>query len=407
MQPHPNPVLSPAEHQRFEAARSHFPGALSQSYLDVASRGLIPAEAPDLAFLHLMQRVQGRADKHAYFELVENTRRSFAKLVGAAPDEIAMTKNVSDGLNMVAASIGWSPGDEVLLCSAVEHPNNIYVWRNLEQQGVSVRDFPSPDGLFPIDAVIELLERGSRARVVAVSATSFTPGFRVDLDRLGLACRRAGAHLVVDGAQAAGILHIDLAKTPIDALSVSTQKGLCSLYGMGFLYVRKAFAETLTPRYLARFGVDIDASHEADYDPGPVKYQHGAQRFDLGNYNFLATLLVGDALGLLNNLGTPAIERHVTHLAAELSHGLLSLGAPIAAPANARRANMVSIASQGEPGAVVQLQQHLQRNKVQAAVRRNAIRFSFHFYNNMADVEAALQACKTWLEPHGSSLRKR
>ncbi|WP_415838293.1 aminotransferase class V-fold PLP-dependent enzyme [Polaromonas hydrogenivorans] len=114
------------------------------------------------------------------------------------------------------------------------------------------------------DDVIEALQGSHRARVVTLSATSFKPGFRADLDRLGAACRNAGVRLVVDGAQSIGITHLDLARTPIDAFAVSTQKGLCSLYGMGFLYVRREFAESLAPRYLARFGVDIDASHEAD-----------------------------------------------------------------------------------------------------------------------------------------------
>jgi cysteine desulfurase/selenocysteine lyase len=399
------PGLSASESHAFEAARARFPGALSQSYIDVASRGLVPENAPALAFAHLTQRVQGRADKHAYFETVEEARQGVARLLGASPGEIAITKNISDGLNMVASSIDWRAGDEVFLCSAVEHPSNIYVWRNLERQLVSVRDFPSPDGLFPIDEVLQALEGKHRARVVAVSATSFLPGFRVDLDRLGAACRRAGARLIVDGAQCAGITHIDLSKTPVDGLAVSTQKGLCSLYGMGFLYVRKEFAETLTPRYLSRFGVDIDASHEADYDPGPVKYQRSAHRFDLGNYNFLAATLVSDTLKLLNGLGTEAIDRHVTALATELSTGLVNMGAPVRAPARVSRANIVCIESRRGPSPARELQQHLKASNIQTALRRNVVRFSFHLYNDMSDVEAAQRACETWFERHGPSLK--
>lgn len=87
---------------------------------------------------------------------------------------------------------------------------------------------------------------------------------------------------MVDGAQSAGSTHVDVEKTPIDALAMSTQKGLCSVYGMGFLYVRRDFAEELRPRYLARFGVDIPATHEADYDAAPIRLQPAALRFDLG-----------------------------------------------------------------------------------------------------------------------------
>lgn len=398
------PTLSPSDTQRIAAARHRFPGALTQTYFDVASRGLLPDDAPDRAHEHMQQRVQGTADKYAYFALVDKARAGFAQLIGAATDEIAITKNISDGLNMVAASMEWRAGDEVFLCSGVEHPNNIYAWRNLEGLQVSVRDFPSVDGLFPTDAVIEALQGSHRARVVTLSATSFKPGFRAELDRLGAACRSADVRLVVDGAQSIGVTHLDLARTPIDAFTASTQKGLCSLYGMGFLYVRREFAESLTPRYLARFGVEMEANHEADYDDAPIKYQAAAQRFNLGNYNFLAALLVGDTLELLNGVGTQAIDTHVTGLAAALSAGLMDLGAPVARAPDALRANMVCIESRN-PDAAASLQAHLQAHKVMAAVRRNALRFSLHLYNNQADVDVALAACKSWLDLHGTTLQ--
>jgi selenocysteine lyase/cysteine desulfurase len=399
-----SPVLSAAESRAFEAARARFPGAVSQSYIDVASRGLVPENAPQLAFDHLTDRVHGRADKAAYFETVEEARRGIARLIGASADEIAITKNISDGLNMVANAIDWRAGDEVFLCSGVEHPANIYVWRNLEQMGVTVRDFPPAGGEFPVQAVLEALQGSHRARVVTVSGTSFVPGFRADLDRLGAACRAAGVRLVVDGAQSAGITHFDLSRTPVDAMAMSTQKGLCSLYGMGFLYVRAEFAEKLAPRYLSRFGVDIPATHEADYNPGPVKYQRGAHRFDLGNYNFLAATLVVDTLKLLNQLGTQAIDRHVTSLAAQLAGGLIGIGAPVRTPAPGRGANIVCIESRRGPQPLAELHRHLKECKVQAALRRNVLRFSFHFYNKLDDVEAAQAACGTWLRKHGDRL---
>jgi cysteine desulfurase/selenocysteine lyase len=399
-----SPALTEAEARAFEAARARFPGALTQSYIDVASRGLMPGNAPQLAHDHLMDRVHGRADKKAYFETVERARAGIARLIGARSDEIAITKNISDGLNMVATAIDWRAGDEVFLCSGVEHPSNIYVWRNLEKLGVKVRDFTAADGEFPTDAVIQALEGRHQARVVTVSGTSFVPGFRADLERLGAACRAAGAHLVVDGAQTTGITHVDMERMPVDAFAMSTQKGLCSVYGMGFLYVRTEFAQALSPRYLSRFGVDISATHEADYDPGPVNYQRGALRFDLGNYNFLAAALAVDTLDLLSGLGTSAIDRHVTALAGGLAERLREAGAPVRGAAPGRRANIVCIESSQGPGPVAQLQRHLKECNVQAALRRNVVRFSFHFYNNAGDVQAAEAACTSWLRKNAQTL---
>lgn len=385
---------------KFAHARSKFPGALTQVYIDVASRGLMPADAPQIAHDHLQERVLGRADKAAYFAVLEQARSGIAQLLHAHVDEIAITKNVSDGLNMVANAMDWQAGDEVWLCSAVEHPNNLYAWRNLEDLGVKVRDFEAEGGEFPIDAAIQALRGNHRARVITVSGTSFLPGFRVDLDRLGAACRATGVRLVVDGAQSIGITHIDVDKTPIDALAMSTQKGLCSVYGMGFLYVRREFAEQLRPRYLARFGVDIPATHEADYDASPIRLQPAALRFDLGNYNFLAATLVTRTLDLLNDLGSQEIDDHVCRLAKRLGDGLVQLGVPLGLPRLGQQANLVCIESRRGQAPALALQEYLKTHNIQAAVRRNAVRFSFHFYNSEEDVDTALDGCSGWLTKH-------
>ena len=401
MTPAPDSPASKAS--AIEKIRNRFPGTSLRAHLDVASRSLIPASAQEIAASHLAERINGVIDKDRYFGLVEHARRSFAMMINASSAEVAITKNVSEGLNIVATSINWDCGDEVFLCSDIEHPNNVYTWRNLEHRGVVVRDFPARAGLFPIDDVIDALQKSSRARVVTVSATSFKPGFRTDLDALSKACRAVGAYLVVDGAQSAGITHTDVERTGIDALAVSTQKGLCSLYGMGFLYVRKEFAETLIPSQLARFGVTIDATHEADYDPGPIHYRPGALRFDVGNYNFLAAALVGSSLDMLLSVGTEAIDQHVTALASSLAHQLIAAGLPVIWPEGALSANMVCIDMAKDPLAAASLQRYLQENQVQAAVRRNLLRFSIHVYNNESDIDAAAAVTKRWADQRRAS----
>ena len=401
----PDFALPANQVEAFAAARARFPGALSQSYIDVASRGLLPGDLPQLAYDHLQKRVLGHADKKAYFEIVETARRGVARLLNAQTHEIATTRNVTDGLNMVANSLVWEDGDEVFLCSGVEHPANLYVWRNLEALGVKVHDLPAANGQFPVEALEAALAKSRRPRLVALSATSFVPGFRANLDRVGASCRSVGALLVVDGAQAVGITHLDVATMPIDALAFSTQKGLCCLYGMGFLFVREAVAAQMKPRYLSRFGIDMTGTHEADYDTGPIELQRGALRFELGNHNFLASLLVGHTLDLINGLGTPAIDRHVTTLGSRLAEGLIAAGAPVRVPLPGAQANIVSIESRQGVTPVGLLHEHLKSCNVHAALRRNVVRFSFHFYNVKSDVDAALDACKHWLSQHGDKLR--
>jgi cysteine desulfurase/selenocysteine lyase len=399
-----NVTLTHDRERALAAARAHFPGASAQVYIDVASRGLMLTHAPQTAFDHLQERVMGRADKAAYFELVETARNGIAQLLNAAPDEIAITKNVSEGLNFIATAFDWRAGDEVLICPDIEHPNNVYAWRNLEARGVTVRTVAAVSGELTLETVRSVLEGEHRIRVLSVSATSFISGARVDLQALGELCRAHGVYSVVDGAQAVGITHIDLEKTPVDALAMSTQKGLCSVYGMGFLYVRHALAQCLRPQSLARFGVEISATHEADYDPGPIVYQSGARRFDMGNYNFLGAALVKGSLELLNQIGTAAIDAHVTRLSTQLAEGLIAMGAPVQHCEQSARANMVCLASRTGPDAAHTLQAHLKKNSIQVAVRRNVVRFSFHLYNNEADVSAALESIEIWLQRNRSKL---
>jgi cysteine desulfurase/selenocysteine lyase len=380
----------------FAAFRARFPGTADQVYLDVASRSLMPASALEIALAHLQERVQGRVDKHRYFEVVEEARSRFARLIGAQPCEIALTKNVSEGLNIVASAIQWRAGDEVVLCSAIEHPNNVYAWRNQEPRGAHITDLPADEGEFPLDAVIARLRSAKPPRVVAVSATSFRPGFRTDLQTLGTECHRAGALLVVDGAQSVGVTHLDVSSMNISALAVSTQKGLCALYGMGFLYVQRALAETLRPAQLARFGVEISATHEADYDSGPIAFRQAALRFDLGNYNFLAARLVNDSLALLETCGTAAIDVHVTGLADQLAQELAAAGLPVLSPRNGPRSHIVCLGMSG-PEPAASLQRYLANDRVQAAVRGRTVRFSIHAYNNVQDIRCAAESAGGWL----------
>lgn len=380
----------------FAYVRSRFSGTNSQAYLDVSSRSLIPDSALEVARKHLQDRVLGCVDKKKYFAIIEETRSRFATLIGAEACEIALTKNVSEGLNIMAAAITWASGDEVVLCSEIEHPNNVYSWRNQESRGAVIADLPSDHGEFPLDAVVARLRSAKPPRVVAVSATSFRPGFRTDLLRLGNECERAGALLIVDGAQSVGVTHLDVSAMKISALAVSTQKGLCALYGMGFLYVRRELAETLKPAQLARFGVEISATHEADYDAGPITFRRGALRFDLGNYNFLAANLVNDSLTLIESCGTVAIDAHVTKLADLLSEELAAAGLPVLSPTQGPRSHIVCIEMKGGSEPAASLQQSLASDGVQAAVRGRMVRFSIHFYNNAQDIRRAAESARKW-----------
>jgi cysteine desulfurase/selenocysteine lyase len=128
-------------------ARSHFPATQDCTYLDLGGRGILSKEVRAAIEAHLDDATYGKVDKDRLFEKTEEARNRFAQLINADPDEIAYTKNVSEGLNIVANSLDWQSGDNVIICPQLEHPNNIYLWLNLQRSGVEVRSPPSINAL--------------------------------------------------------------------------------------------------------------------------------------------------------------------------------------------------------------------------------------------------------------------
>lgn len=115
----------------------------------------------------------GEEIKEEYANTLTRVRSSFAKLIGAKPHEVAVTKNVSEGLNAIGSAMDWKPGDNVVICTELEHPNNVYLWMNLADRGVEVRGVKSKDGMIEAATIAEAID--ARTRIVSVSTVTFTP----------------------------------------------------------------------------------------------------------------------------------------------------------------------------------------------------------------------------------------
>jgi cysteine desulfurase/selenocysteine lyase len=382
--------------------RALFPGAERRVYLNIAAKGLVPTTVRDVVAAYMDDCVDGTSDKDLLRAQVDQVRASFATMIGADADEVGITKNVSEGLNLFAASLEWSPEDNVVICPELEHPNNIYLWYNLRRRhGVEVRALPSEEGHMPIEAMVGAMD--DRTKVVTFPTISFAPGFVTRLAPLVSRAKEVGALTVADGAQSVGALETDVRALGIDAMAVGCQKCLLSVYGFGFLYVRRAVAERLVPIHVARYGIDLDA-HETAYSDGPLDYAAGARRFDLGNYNYLGMSATRASLSLINEIGVPTIERHVRGLAARLAEGLIELGLPVVG--GEPGPHLAHIVSSGRLGGgrhytaddpeVNELYRHLVDAETVFSLRSGVLRFSFGLYNDESDVERVLGTVRAW-----------
>jgi len=343
-------------------------------------------------------------NKELMFQRTAETRSLFAQLIHASPDEIAYTKNISDGLNMIAAGFDWTEGDNVIVCADLEHPNNVYPWLNQHRRGLRIKMIGHNKGHMPVEDMIAAID--DKTKVMTASTVTFSPAFRTDIDLLGKICRERGILFLVDAAQSAGTVDIDVNKSNVDALAVSTQKGLLALYGMGFLYVRKEWAERMKPAYLARFGVDLGDAHESDIGATEYSFMPGAHRFDLGNYNYVGIAAAHASLSFLLRLGVKNIEAHTTKLGHALASGLIDLGLPVCGGKPATHiAHSVTVGDFGSGSdkytsneTVNGLFHHLIENRIKLSMRRGVMRFSFHAYNNQEDVDKVLHVARAFLK---------
>lgn len=400
---------TPSAAAAIAALRQNYPATSNWTYVDVAARGLLSVGTRDAIDAYLDHRMANGGDKAWMFHQVEKARNGFAALVGAEPDEIALTKNVSEGVNTIASAIPWREGDNVVFCETLEHPANVFPWYNLSRlKGVQIKSVAAANGRIPLERVFEAID--SRTRLVAVSSVSFSPGFKFPIKALADYCRARGVLVLVDAAQSVGLLHTDVKALGIDAFAVSTQKGLLALYGLGFLYVRRELAETLEPVYLSRAGVRLESGHEAALaDASNYALAPAARRFDVGNFNFIGAVAVEHSMRELAAIGTVAIESYVCALAAKLATGLADLGLPVfGGPENAERAHIVAVghdlsdqhdAISDAP--MLSLHQHFEAAQVRHTIRRGMLRFSFHYYNNNDDVSRIIAAARQWTAKMG------
>jgi len=185
--------------------RELFPVHESCVYLNNA--GVSP---PSIRVLEALEAYHACHARHGCAELFtryRHTGKRIKEILGALlscpPDTLALTRNTSEGMNIVAQGLDWNPGD-IVLGLHHEYPANVYPWWNLEEKGVVFRQLPS--SACPSD--FSLLEQGmnDRVRLVTVSGVNWCTGHVVDLDRLGRLCSRRNALLVVDVAQSLGVV---------------------------------------------------------------------------------------------------------------------------------------------------------------------------------------------------------
>ncbi len=271
------------------------------AYMNCAYMGPFPRESAQAAqeAIGLKDRPD-RIREGLFFETTSQVREELGKLLGAPADRFALTNGASDGVYSVARGIDWHPGDQVLTVTG-DFPSNFYTWAQLACRGVELKTVAQDELLASL---------GPRTRVLSVSWVAYNSGYKIDLAKLGQACRDNGTLLIVDLSQGAGVLDLRLADLPVDAATCCGYKWLLSPYGTGFAYFTPEWTERL--RVTDVYWESLEGAEDFNSLPREGwKFAPGARRFDsTETASFLNLYPMRASLRFLQRVGTRTIEDH-------------------------------------------------------------------------------------------------
>ena len=324
-------------------------------------------------------------DDAVFFEAPVRIRASLAKMIGAKPEEIALTTGASSGLQAVAHLLTWQPGDEVLTAKG-EFPLQYATWKPMEERaGVKLRIIAPRERFMTADDLIAAIT--PRTRVVSVSHVRFDDGSLLDVARVAAACHAQGALLVLDASQSCGAVPMDVHELGADFLVAAGYKWLLSPYGTGLFWARSEHLQTARPGPYYWAAQGTDSFFELNLvDPEPSR---SAKRWDTAeaatyfNFNLAA---MNASVEFVLRVGPEQVREHNRRLIELLFETLPDDCVP-ASPLESARRGPSGCFTARTAEKTAELYQKLQREKIIVSMREGKIRVSPHLFNSERDID--------------------
>jgi cysteine desulfurase/selenocysteine lyase len=312
-------------------------------------------------------------------------RQLLAKLIHAKQaDDIALLKNTSEALSVVAHGLAWQTGDNIVI-SDQEFPSNRIVWESLQDRGVEVRQVSLTSANSSEQTLIQSCD--ARTRLLAISSVQYASGLRVDLAPLGQFCRDQSILFCVDAIQSIGALKFDVEAINADFVMADGHKWMLGPEGLALFYCHKAARDQLR---LHQFGWHM-VEHYEDFDRKDWQIATTARRFECGSPNMLGIHALHASVSLLLATGMPHIQQAVL----ANSETLFTL------IKNSTNLECITDMTAGRYGGIVVLRhkdipaahlyRYLMQHRVLCALRGGGVRFSPHFYTPREQLQQAVK----------------
>lgn len=375
-------------------------------YLDSAASSQTPRQVIS-ALLEYYERDRSNVHRGVHelsqraTDKYESARYRLQRFLNAAePEEVVWTRGATESINLVAA--GWGRqnvglGDEVLV-SAMEHHSNIVPWQILcKERGARLRVIPMNQRGELVEGALDTM-LSPRVRIVAVAHVSNALGTINPVREIAAKAHAAGALCLVDGAQSAPHMPIDVQEMGCDFFALSGHK-MCGPTGIGALYARRPVLETMAPY---QSGGDMISSVTFEH----TEYNDLPHRFEAGTPAIAQAIGMAAAVDYLESLGMDRIQAHERDLLAYGTERLSAIpGLRLIGTARDKAAVVTFDLEGAHPadlgtlldhqGIAVRVGHHCAEPAMRFFGLSAAARASFSFYNTRSDFDALAEAVET------------
>jgi selenocysteine lyase/cysteine desulfurase len=365
--------------------RHRFPIFERRVYLNSCAQGALSDAVRDAYEQYLRDWDEYGAPWEYWVERGEAARASFADLINADPDEVAVTTSESAGVASLASGLRYARRSKVVI-SDWEFPTIGQIWHAQEARGARVVHVtPSDDGTIPLEGFDRAIDDDTL--IVSITHVCYRNGAMVDVPAVVDLAHERGAYVLLDVYQSIGSLPVDVKELGVDFLGAGVLKYLLGSAGLGFFYCKRDRVEKVWPTATGWFADrNIFEMDHTDYSPAPT-----ASRFQSGTPPIPAIYAGIAGMELMKEIGIAETRAHVLELHRQLIDGIDELGAKLVTPLNAEQRGALLCVKSNDVAALVRA---LDEEGIVTSERDSNLRISPHAYNTGDDVEAVLDALR-------------
>ncbi|MBN1220485.1 MAG: aminotransferase class V-fold PLP-dependent enzyme [Anaerolineae bacterium] len=387
-----------SEIEKITQIRQMMPAVRNQVYLNTGTCGpLSTLTIETMNQANTLELEAGRADLSGFKllgETIDELRGAFARLVKARPEEIALTHHTTEGINIVAHGLRWQPGDEVVTTTSEHEGGLLPVYALGQRYGVQVKVIDiSPE------SVVEQLEAAitARTRLLVFSHVLWNTGARLPLAEIVAMAHYHHVLTLVDGAQSAGSIPLDLPASGVDFYALPGQKWLCGPEGTGALYVRQDRLGLVAPTFVGYS--TLEDVNGYDFTGYFLPARNSARRYEVGTlYRPGFKGMAANLKWLEETVGWDWIYQRIELMAEYARNALQTLpGVTILTPPGPQAGLVTFNVESLDPAKTMA---KLAKDGIILRYIRHpyALRISTGFYNSEEDIDRLVSALRTYMD---------